>query len=61
MQKLKMESAFSNGWQIFKDNFITLVIAFFVVSLFSLTIILAPVMLAGFTYMLLRASKGEAI
>ncbi len=61
MEKLKMESAFKNGWQIFKDNFITLTIAFFVLSLFSLTVILAPAMFAGFTYMLLRASRGEAI
>jgi len=61
MEKLKMENAFKNGWEIFKDNFITLTIAFFVVCLFSVTLILAPAMMAGFTYMLLRASKGEAI
>ncbi len=61
MEKLKMENAFKNGWQIFKDNFLTLTIAFFVVCLFSVTLILAPAMMAGFTYMLLRASKGEAI
>ena len=61
MEKLKMESAFNNGWQVFKDNFLTLTIAFFVVCLFSATLILAPAMIAGFTYMLLRASRGEAI
>ncbi|MCP4145449.1 MAG: hypothetical protein GY752_09230 [bacterium] len=61
MEKLKMESAFKNGWQIFKDNFLTLTISFFVVCLFSVTLILAPAMIAGFTYMLLRASKGESI
>jgi membrane-anchored glycerophosphoryl diester phosphodiesterase (GDPDase) len=61
MQKLQMENAFKIGWEIFKQNFITLSISFFVTSLFSLTIILAPIMMAGFTYMLLKASRGEAI
>lgn len=61
MGKIDFGSAFSRGWEIFSGNMVNLIVGFFLLILISITIILAPVMVAGFYFMLLKAARGETV
>ena len=61
MGKINFGTAFSRGWEIFSANMVSLIIGFFLVGLISITIILAPVMIAGLYYMLFKSARGETV
>lgn len=61
MGKIDFGKAFSRGWEIFSGNLINYIIGFFLAVLISITVILAPIMFAGFYYMLLKGARGESV
>ena len=61
MRKIDLGKAFSNGWELFASNMVNLIIGYFLMALISITIILIPVIMAGFYHMLLKAGRGESV
>jgi len=61
MGKIDFGKTFSRGWEIFSSNMVPLIVGFFLTVLLSVTIILFPVMYAGFYFMLLKAARGETV
>jgi hypothetical protein len=61
MGKINFGEAFSNGWKLFSGSMVNLILGFLLTILLSVTIILAPIMYAGFIFMLLKAARGESV
>jgi membrane-anchored glycerophosphoryl diester phosphodiesterase (GDPDase) len=61
MGKIDFGKAFSRGWEIFNGNMVNLMIGFFLTSIISITIILAPIMYAGLYFMVLKAARGGKV
>ena len=61
MGKIDFGKAFSRGWEIFSGNMINYIIGFFLAVLISITVILAPIMFAGFYFMLIKGARGESV
>jgi hypothetical protein len=61
MGKIDFGTAFSQGWQSFSKNIVNLIIGYFVMALLSITVILVPIMYAGFYKMVLKAYRGETV
>ena len=59
MGKIDFGTAFSKGWEGFTKNIVNLIVGFLLVAVISITIILAPIMMAGIYRMALKAVRGE--
>jgi len=59
MGKIDFGAAFSKGWEGFTKNIVNLIVGFLLVAVISITIILAPIMMAGIYRMALKAVRGE--
>ncbi len=61
MGKIDFGDAFSKGWQAFTANIGVLIIGTLLMAIISMTVILAPIMLAGFYNMCLKAVRGQKV
>jgi len=59
MGKLQFGPALSRGWQIFVKEPLNMVLGGLIVLVLSLTVVLAPAMMAGQTHMARRVARGE--
>jgi uncharacterized membrane protein len=61
MGKIDFGNAFSKGWQGFTANIGVFFAGALLTAIISITIILAPVMWAGFLHMCLKSVRGEKV
>ncbi|MCZ7586836.1 MAG: hypothetical protein M5R36_27780 [Deltaproteobacteria bacterium] len=59
MGKIDFGAAFSEGWNGFSKNILNFIVGYLLVVIISITVILAPVMIAGIYRMGLKAARGE--
>lgn len=59
MGKMDFPKALTRGWQIFTKDPLNLILGGVIVGLISMTVILAPIMIAGYVYLVLRVARGE--
>ena len=57
MGKMDFPKALTRGWQIFTKDPLNLILGGVISGLISLTVILAPIMIAGYVYLVLRVAR----